>query len=100
VFLGGFWLALIGAAVWGLGMGVHGAIIPAAVATIVPANRRPSAYGLFTGAYGLFWFSGSALMGILYDHSIPAVIAFCVIAELAAIPLLIKVNGSKRVAAT
>jgi hypothetical protein len=26
------------------------------------------------------------LMGILYDHSIPAVIAFCVIAELAAIP--------------
>ena len=39
-------------------------------------------------------------MGILYDHSVPAVIAFCVIAELAAIPLLIKVNGSKRVAAT
>jgi MFS family permease len=100
VFLGGFWLALVGAALWGLGMGVHESIIPAAVATIVPANRRPSAYGLFTGAYGLFWFLGSALMGILYDHSIPAVIAFCVIAELAAIPLLIKVNGSKRVAAT
>jgi MFS family permease len=99
VFLGGFWLALIGAAIWGLGMGVHESIIPAAVAIIVPANRRPSAYGLFTGAYGLFWFSGSALMGILYDHSIPAVIAFCVIAQLAAIPLLIKVNGSKRVAA-
>ena len=45
-------------------MGVHESIIPAAVATIVPANRRPSAYGLFTGAYGLFWFLGSALMGI------------------------------------
>jgi hypothetical protein len=39
-------------------------------------------------------------MGFLYDDSIPAVIAFCVIVELAAIPLLIKVNGSKRVAAT
>jgi MFS family permease len=92
VFLGGFWLALIGAALWGMGMGVHESIIPAAVATIVPANRRPSAYGLFTGAYGLAWFLGSAIMGILYDHSIPAVIAFCVIVELAAIPLLFKLR--------
>jgi predicted MFS family arabinose efflux permease len=95
VFLGGFWLALVGAALWGLGMGVHESIIPAAVATIVPASRRPSAYGLFTGAYGLAWFLGSAIMGILYDHSIPAVIAFCVIVELAAIPLLFKVRKSK-----
>jgi hypothetical protein len=31
-------------------------------------------------------------MGILYDHSIAAVIAFCVIVELAAIPLLVKVR--------
>ena len=92
VFLGGFWMALFGAALWGLGMGVQESIIPAAVATIVPADRRPSAYGLFTGAYGLSWFLGSAIMGILYDHSIAAVIAFCVIAELAAIPLLVKVQ--------
>jgi MFS family permease len=98
VFLGGFWLALIGAALWGLGMGVHESIIPAAVATIVPANRRPSAYGLFTGAYGLFWFLGSAVMGVLYDRSIPGVVAFCVIAELAAIPLLIKIRGPKSLA--
>jgi integral membrane sensor domain MASE1 len=56
--------------------------------------------GLFTGAYGLLWFVGSALMGILYDHSIPGVIAFCVIAELAAIPLLIKVSRPRPVAAT
>jgi hypothetical protein len=68
------------------------------VATIVPANRRPSAYGLFTGAYGLFWFLGSALMGILYDHSITAVIVFCVIVQLTAIPLLIKIHGLKPVA--
>jgi MFS family permease len=98
VFLGGFWLALIGAALWGLGMGVHESIIPAAVATMVPANRRPSAYGLFTGAYGLFWFLGSAVMGVLYDRSIPSVITFCIIAELAAIPLFIKIRGSKSVA--
>ena len=92
VFLGGFWMALIGAALWGLGMGAQESIIPAAVATIVPPDRRPSAYGLFTGAYGLSWFLGSAIMGYLYDYSILAVIAFCVIAELAAIPLLAKVK--------
>lgn len=87
VFLGGFWMALIGAALWGLGMGVHESIIPAAVATMVPMERRPSAYGIFTGTYGVFWFAGSLLIGILYDHSVHAVIAFCVIVELAAIPL-------------
>ena len=87
VFLGGFWAALVGVALWGLGMGVHESIIPAAVATIVPPNRRPSAYGLFTAAYGISWFAGSAVMGQLYDISLPAVVGFCVIAELAALPL-------------
>ncbi|MGC8551126.1 MAG: MFS transporter, partial [Acidobacteriaceae bacterium] len=96
VFLGGFWLALVGIAVWGLGMGVHESIIPAAVATMVPANRRPSAYGLLTGTYGVFWFVGSAIIGVLYDHSIPAVITFCVIAELAAIPLFLKIRSQQR----
>ena len=99
VFLGGFWMALFGAALWGLGMGVQESIIPAAVATIVPADRRPSAYGLFTGAYGISWFLGSAIMGILYDHSIAAVIAFCVIVELAAIPLLFKLRRNTTLAA-
>jgi len=35
VFFGGFWPALLGAAVWGLGMGVHESIIPAVVAPMV-----------------------------------------------------------------
>ncbi len=61
VFFGGFWLALVGVALWGLGMGVHESIIPAAVATMVPPNRRASAYGLFTAAYGVFWFAGARL---------------------------------------
>jgi predicted MFS family arabinose efflux permease len=68
-------------------MGVHESIIPAAVATMVPQERRPSAYGLFTGAYGVFWFAGSLLIGVLYDRSVHAVVAVCLILELAAIPL-------------
>jgi MFS family permease len=96
VFLGGFWGALIGIALWGLGIGVHESIVPAAVALMVPSQRRASAYGLFTAGYGVFWFLGSVLIGILYDVSLLAVIAFSLIAELAAIPLFILVRRQSR----
>ncbi len=92
VFLGGFWAALIGVVLWGLGIGVHESIIPAAVTPMVPAQRRASAYGLFTAGYGIFWFLGSALIGILYGVYLPAAIAFSLIAELAAIPLFVVVS--------
>jgi len=92
VFLGGFWLALIGSALWGVGMGVHESIIPAAVATMVPAQRRPSAYGIFTAGYGVFWFIGSVIIGKLYDVSVPGLIVFSVAAQLGAIPLFLSVN--------
>jgi MFS family permease len=87
VFLGGFWLALLGMAIWGLGMGVHESIIPAAVAPMVSPQRRASAYGLFTAGYGIFWFLGSAGIGYLYGISIPALITFSVVLQLAAVPL-------------
>ena len=97
VFLGGFWAALAGIALWGLGMGVHESIIPAAVALIVPVQRRASAYGLFTAGYGVFWFLGSAMIGILYSVSLPLLIAFSLVAEFAAIPLFFlarrQING-------
>ncbi len=92
VFLGGFAPALIGAGLWGLGMGVHESIVPAAVARMVPPQRRASAYGLFTAGYGVFWFLGSAVIGFLYDVSVPALIAFSVLAELGAVPLFAAVR--------
>ncbi len=95
-FLGGFWFALTGVALWGLGMGVHESIIPAAVGPMVTPQRRASAYGLFTAGYGLFWFMGSAIMGVLYDTSILALIVFSVVMQLASIPLFLVVRkGSK-----
>jgi len=87
VFFGGYWAALVGAAIWGLGIGVHESIIPAAVTPMVPATRRASAFGLFTAGYGTFWFVGSAIIGVLYDHSVWAVVAFCMIAQLLAVPI-------------
>ncbi|HTT23165.1 MAG TPA: MFS transporter [Candidatus Sulfotelmatobacter sp.] len=94
VFLGGFWLVLVGSALWGLGMGVHESIVPAAVANMVPRERRPSAYGLFTGGYGIAWFLGSAVMGVLYDWSILAVVIFCLVLQLGAIPLFLTVRNA------
>jgi MFS family permease len=92
VFFGGFRMALAGAAVWGLGMGVHESIIPAAVAAMVPVERRPSAYGLFAAAYGIFWFLGSAAIGMLYDVSVQAAVIFCIATGVASLPFFFAVR--------
>jgi predicted MFS family arabinose efflux permease len=38
-------------------------------------------------AFGVFWFVGSALMGLLYDHSLLALVVFSVVVQLLAVPL-------------
>ncbi len=91
-FLGGFWASLVGVSLWGLGMGVHESIIPAAVAPMVSPGRRASAYGLFTGAYGTAWMAGSIAIGALFSVSLGAVVAFAVAVQLAAIPLIMLVR--------
>ena len=88
-FLGGAAAALLGTAVWGVGMGAQESIMRAAIAEMVPASRRGAAYGVFNAGYGVAWFLGSALMGILYDVSIGWLVAFSVAMQLASIPLLL-----------
>jgi len=88
VFLGGFYPALGGMALWGIGMGAQESILRAAIAGMVPRDRRGVAYGVFSSSYGLAWFAGSAAMGILYDVSLPTLIGFSVLVQLGAIPLL------------
>lgn len=92
VFLGGLWAGLAGIALWGLGMGVQESIIPAAVAPMISPDRRASAYGLFTGAYGIAWVLGSVAIGALFDVSLGAVTAFAVTAQLAAVPFIVIVR--------
>ncbi len=89
VFLGGFSLVVVGMVCWGIGMGAQESILRAAIAELVPANRRGTAYGLFNAGYGLAWFLGSALIGVLFDVSVGALIAFSVGTQLVAVPILL-----------
>lgn len=88
VFWGGAPVAFLGMVLWGIGMGGQESIMRAAVAGMVSPDRRGSAYGIFNTGFGVAWFAGSALMGVLYDFSITALVAFSVLSQLAAIPVL------------
>lgn len=93
VFFGGFAVALGGMALWGAGMGAQQALLRAAVANMVPVERRGTAYGIFNTAYGVLWFAGSAIVGALYGVSKPGLVAFAIAAQVSAIPLLLFVKG-------
>jgi MFS family permease len=87
VVLGGFFAALLGVVLWGIGMGAQESIMRAAIAEMTPIDRRGTAYGIFNTGFGLAWFLGSAVMGMIYDWSVAAVIVFSVCLQVAAIPL-------------
>jgi MFS family permease len=80
-------MVLIGIALWGVGMGAQESILKAAVTSMVPKQSRATGYGIFECSFGVFWFLGSWLLGVLYDVSIPIMVAVSVASQLAAIPL-------------
>jgi len=88
-FLGGFYGAISGAILWGIGMSEQESVMRAAVAQLVPAERRGTGFGVFHTGYGLAWFVGSALMGWLYDRSALALVTFSVLAQAAAMVVFI-----------
>jgi MFS family permease len=90
-FLGfskGYALAVAGVALWGGVMGIHETIMRAAIADLTPIKRRGFAYGIFNTAYGGAWFAGGVVIGILYEHSVGSLIAFAIVMQLAALPLV------------
>lgn len=85
VFLGGFYGAVIGMGLWGISMGAQESIMRASIATMSSIEKRGSAYGIFNTIYGLSWFLGSFLMGILYMLSINYLVFFSVLIQLLAL---------------
>jgi len=75
-FLGERRLGLAGLALWAIGMGAQESVLRAAIGALAPPQRRAAAYGVFHAAYGLCWFAGSAIMGLLYGVSRAALAGF------------------------
>jgi MFS family permease len=95
VFLGGSISALIGMILWGIGMSAQGSLFQAILTGVIPPAKRSTAFGLFDTGYGIAWFLGSAVMGLLYDKSILAVAVFSVVLQLAALPILFIANKKR-----
>ena len=93
-FLGGPAAAALGVLSWGIGMGAQASVMRAAIARLAPVSQRGTAYGIFNAAYGLAWFAGSAVLGVLYDWSVPALAAVSVLLQGAGLTLLWRVSGS------
>lgn len=88
VFLGNATTAFFGIALWSIGVSAHESLMRAIVANMVPMKKRGSAYGIFNTGYGVCWFLGSFLMGVLYDVSIYSLVVFSILIQLLAVPLL------------
>jgi MFS family permease len=82
-FLGGRAAALASVACWAAGMGSQDACLRAGISQVVSMNKRGSAFGSFNGVWGVCWFAGTMAMGLLYAHSLLAVVALGAAAQAA-----------------
>ncbi len=95
VFLGTSVPALIGMIFWGIGMAAQGSLLQAMLTGAIPPQKRSTAFGLFDTGYGIAWFLGSVVMGLLYDRSIVAVALFSVSLQLAMLPFFFIANKKR-----
>ena len=89
VFLGGFYLALIGMLLWGIGYATQDTLLKAIVAGVLPEGQRNLAFGLYYAGYGVGWLIGSVATGLLYEHSRIALIVFAIVIQLASLPVFV-----------
>src|SRR5213078_3044053 len=75
-FLDGGAGVYISVACWATGLGAQDATLRSGISQVVSMNKRGSAFGTFNAFYGVMWFAGSALMGLLYDRSPVGLVVF------------------------
>lgn len=100
LFIFGFnniYVVLLGIILWGVGMGAQESILKAAVTSVVPKSSRATGYGIFEMSFGVFWFLGSWLLGVLYDINITSLIIVSMMTQLLSIPFYFKASRAKRV---
>jgi MFS family permease len=91
-FFGGAIGGILAVLCWATGLGVQDATLRAGIAQVVSMSTRGTAFGTFNGVYGVAWFLGSAIIGVLYSYSIGAVVAFGVIAQLVAAVMFLRLR--------
>jgi MFS family permease len=92
-FLGGATGVYISVACWATGMGAQDATLRSGISQVVSMNKRGTAFGAFNGAYGVLWFLGSVTMGLLYDHSLIALVIFGMVVQLIAAVMFFWLGG-------
>ncbi|MDK8276443.1 MAG: MFS transporter [Peptoniphilus duerdenii] len=98
LFIFGFnniYVILLGIILWGVGMGAQESILKAAVTSVVPKSSRATGYGIFEMSFGVFWFLGSWLLGVLYDINITSLILVSMMTQLLSIPFYFKASRAK-----
>lgn len=95
VFLGNFWLCLLGMVLWGIGFGAQESILRATIPFLVPKERRGSGYGIFNTGFGLAWFLGSALLGLLYDLSLTVLVVTSIVLQIIGFMFILMVRNLK-----
>jgi MFS family permease len=81
-------------ACWGIGLGVQDATLRAGVAQLVNMKKRGIGFGAFQFIFGIAWFAGSAVMGLLYDRSLVWLVAFGMVVQLAAALMFLALRGA------
>ena|SRR5262245_8516286 len=87
VFMGGFYLALVGMLLWGVGYATQDTLLKAMVAGVLPEGQRNFAFGLYYAGHGVGWLIGSVATGLRYEQSRMALIAFAILVQVASLPI-------------
>ena len=89
-------MALAGAVLWGISMGMQESVFRAAVADMTPPGGRGLGFGIFNTVCGGAWFAGSIAAGALYMIDPAYAAGFMVLMQaLALVVLVLLVQGRR-----
>lgn len=83
---------LIGIVLWEIGMGAQESLMEAIVGATVARRQRARAFGFFDMIFGIAWFIGSWLLGLLYDWLLPIMVICSVALQLVAASCYLIIN--------
>ncbi|MCC5994365.1 MAG: MFS transporter [Candidatus Aenigmarchaeota archaeon] len=92
LFTQNFISVAIASVFWGIVMAIYESNARAAIADILPENKRAFGYGVFGLGFGIAWMIGSAIYGYLYEISPSLIVYFAIITEAVAFILLYVLN--------